>query len=87
MGYGDGGPPAVDVALARLRLGWAVYWPESDLDAIADDVAGSPGRRLAWARLRGKAEALAIDRRGATAAAGDQAWAVRLHRMADALSA
>lgn len=44
-------------------------------------------RTGAWARLRGKAEAPAIDRRGATAAADDQAWAVRLHRVADALSA
>ena len=28
----------MDVALARLRVGWAVYWPDSDLDAITGDV-------------------------------------------------
>jgi hypothetical protein len=51
-------------------------------------VAGlNSARAGAWARLRGKAEALAIDRRGHAAAADDKAWAVRLHGMADALSA
>ena len=60
---------------ARRRV--ASYVESAGLDSA---------RTAAWARLRGRAEALAIDRRNA-APADERAWAVRLHRMADALSA
>lgn len=73
-------PPLPDdpaEARARARADVATYAGAAGLD---------PARAAAWARLRARAEALAIDAAGSAADPDDRAWAGRLHRFADAVS-
>ena len=65
--------PGAARTVVRHRVG--VYARAADLDLH---------RAAAWARLRARAEALAVDA-APSPSADDVAWAVRLHRTADAL--
>ncbi|MDO8184362.1 aminoglycoside phosphotransferase family protein [Conexibacter sp. JD483] len=64
-------------AAAQARAAIATYAAAARL---------APERATAWARLRARAEALAIDADGDRADPHDRAWAQRLHRFADATS-
>ena len=66
--------PGEAIVEARLRV--ERYSEAAGLDSE---------RAAAWTALRGRAEALALDGRP-QASAEERAWAVRLHRMADALA-
>jgi streptomycin 6-kinase len=69
-------PEGLGKAIAEARLRVERYADAAGLDSE---------RAAAWTAMRGQAEALAIDDRP-QASAEERAWAVRLHRMANALA-